>query len=1274
MGSKIDDIWDDDYTIRKKYANDMNLSLNQVIITDGKPENITTLFPEIEDIYDEDLLNLINDIYVAHSYLNKKDILFNYIYYNEERILKYKAEDFDSDEARIKNYIYNNLYDLLESNIFNTQQSDDGFVIKLYQKYKVWKNNITEEKYRDEVSLMNIVYDKLEKQNYENILNTPPLIVGTTIVYLPEKIAGGSISPVDGIGIFDNIIISDQLPIVKYVSDKGLSHYKTTSRLDVDNNKLNIKKADSNNFIYFKLCTAKKGLQYDTPDEQLVTFSYDLTNNRLRSKISINEKTFTIDEIKGILIKSFPLLSFNNIEKNDIKAIIEFYRFNPRNTNEITKISMIPQLVSMLLRRGNEMTKPSSIKNNVDIREILGMYMFFDETEKLMIDSKTVRLNLMSLTSNSRFGEMFKKDVKFKDISNCLFSLINEEKPGGKIVMQSENDTIEEIDFGDDAVNCVQLKIKRCKDEKTLNILIRLFKIFINYYKELESNRIELINKLAFNIFNAGNFANGIIGLESFDKENKKKEGLKDVNSEIFPPGYIRFCQPHRPIIITEEERYEWESKTITNKDGTKSPWPTMLFPRSEPESEPEVQYRMVCPNPEAPYIGVRKNTTLPNSDKYEYLPCCFKKDQMNPSKSSPYNIYYNSVDNRKTKEKTNYIVKGEKKLDPNQSGEMSPLFEKLVNVKDSEIGVRRLGISKRKDSFISCVLTAVEYNFAGSRDQIKRVLEIRKQMLQYINCMRQELYHLSDQQVTKILEDPDSYIDPGLFYRSLEEIFDINIYTVNMSKELIEIPNCWRFHVRYYKEREMTIIIYKNYGNDSSEIPNCELVTSFPKDRPTFKGYHFSNDINKVFHKFLIDKSSTVTWIQGDGFRNLFKTDYTRLKGVNIIAQYIDSYGKVRLLEISVEESVFTIMVHPGQPLNLPILKEIKRLDYQKATEFFGSAVTSVDKKSNGVWFQMYDIEEGIFVFVNKLPNVELKQTTDVFFGGIVESSINEPCKRFRKMEKTSNIIIVLTEWLYDLYILGTPFEKRDQRTQRFIDTRMVHDNFKGDSSTYYDISEVKYHLPTRIKYEEAFEYVSKIFPKFVKNRQLVYFDKTFKDKMVKYILSYSNKIKGIDPMPKSYIRNYYKCLDDFSSMNNTLIFKGSRDYMRWLKTSSERYQIKAKLSVDQSRQIIPYEFIRKGRYYIVQNVIKGDIKRCFNACMIWQEKGYNPGFTVDAVEQQLITEIPYKLYGINAIGELVLIDEVNITGTGYYEVLCYGDCNQSKSYRRFAAMLPLN
>lgn len=1290
---EIDSVWDDDYTIRKKYANHKKIGINQVVIIDGVPQNISILFSKIvpaeqeNSNLEDDLSSLVNGIHMEHPYLSKKDILFNYILFSEKRILEARIEEENfeemSEEEKIKKYIYINLYELLELNIFNKQQSDDGFVLKLYEKYRSWKKN-NEEKYDEEVGLIDIVYETLNSANdYSNVLNTVPAVVGATIVYIPEKKNKGSISENDGIGFFDSVVISDKLPIVKYISSKGISYYKTTSRLDVDNNKINIKKADIKNFIYFKICTAKDGLQYDTPDEQLVTFSYDLENNRLRSKIAINEKTISIDDIRDILRQSFPLLSFENTEKNDIKAIIEFYRFDPQNLNQITDVSMIPQLVSLSLRSGNESTLTKSLSKRIDMKKIFGMYMFIDETEKLMIDSKTTRINLMSLTSNSKFGDQFKKDTKFKDISNVLFSLINEEKVGGKVQLVTETGEREEIDFGDSTIKCIKLKIKRCKDEKSLEILTKLFKIFINYYSETEDNKIQNINGLAHYIFKFGGF-NGIKDLEQLDKQIKTKGGLKDINKEMFPPGYIRFCQPHRPIIISEEEREEWESKTIVNKDGTISQWPTMLFPRVDEENDEEQsqpQYRMVCPDESAPYIGVRKNTSLSNADKYEYLPCCFKKDQMGPDKSSPYNVYYRGVDNRKTKEKTNYIVKGEKKLEPGQNGEMSPLFEKLINIKGANLGTRRLGISKKNDSFISCVLAAVDQFFLKSRDRDKIVLDTRRKMFEYINCMRQELYHLTDTEIRKILiDDNDSYIDPGLFYRSLEEIYDVNIYIFNISNELIEIPNCWRFHVRYFKQRSKTILIYKNYGNDIGKIPNCELIISHPKDNPQYIGYHFDNNINKILHKFVVDKNSTITWLSeeiGDisGYNNLFKTNYSRMNDVKLLAQYIDSYGKVRLLEINVRGDIFTIMIHPGQPLNLPLIKEIKRIDYQKAITIFGDGVTSVDEKSKGVWFELYDIDEGLFVFTNDLPNAGLKKTSNVFFESRPDE-VDEPCKRFRKLQKTSNIIIVLTEWLYDLYIEDDKIEKRPERTKRFIKTRMISGNFKGDSANYYDISNVTYYLPLKIKYPQAFNYVKGICPQLVNNEgQLVYSDDIFKEKMVKYILHYTEKIKGIYPPSKTHIRGYYNCLEDFKFSKGTLLFRGSRDYIRWLKTSSDRYNIKTKIMIDKSRQIAPYEFMRKGRYYIIQNVIGGDFYRAINACAVWNEQKYNPGFTVDSIEEQLIEHIPYKIYGINTIGEVILLEEQGITREGvFYQLLCYGECNEDNKYKRYAAMLPLN
>jgi len=775
------------------------------------------------------------------------------------------------------------------------------------------------------------------------------------------------------------------------------------------------------------------------------------------------------------------------------------------------------------------------------------------------------------------------------------------------------------------------------------------------------------------------------------------------------------------PIIISEEEKKFWESKTIQTEDGPVA-WPTMRFPLSkedktenesdesdekeEEESEGEVSYLMTCPNEEAPFIGLKENKNLPNANvkdskgnrKYKCLPCCYKTNQMDISKSTTYNKCL-GIDNRARKEKTNYIVKGDKKLEPQQKGQVNPSFQKLVDIKDKHSELKRLGVSNRNDSFLYCVLMAVSGS-KNIRNYDNEVSKLKRKMLEYFNCMRQELYDRSYEDVEKILSDDEAYIDSSLFYRSLEEIYNVNIYVVDMSEDIIETPACWKFHVRYYMERKNTIIVYKNYGYDVDEFPQYELIVSYITKDHNLVNYTFDNNVNKILHTFIVGKNTTVTWFMNErvnvdervndneriGYRNLYKTNYSRL--FKIVSQYIDCYGKVRMLNVSIpgefKGEIFTIMVHPGQPYNLPLMSQndILRLRYSLFNKYFSDKErpTFKDVKNNALLIKMYDIDEGLYIFIeDDVSSVSTIHKEEPKYKYIRDKNQLGYTERYRKMQKTANIIIFLTEWLYDKYIIEKKDKNREKTMNKFIKKMTYDENFKGDSANYYDITNIKYHLPVRANYHEALVYLSKVCPQFIKGDKMVYYNKTFRDKMIKYIEVYSESIKGTIPKQKSYIKNYFKNVDDFRKDKNFAIFKESRNYVRWLRNNKNRFVVQENLDLDMSFQISPYIVLFKDKYYIIQNIIYGSLESSLNACNIWSTEFFNPGFSTEEIDPKMIEFIPYKIYGINTVGKIILIGTFNLSEKNekegiYHEILCYGDYRDEKNPVRYAAMLPLN
>jgi len=517
---EINETWDDEYTKRKKYAQQNKLNINQVVIIDSEPKKLSSLFHKKYDV--DTVFELVKKIYGDHPYIRQKDILFNYLLYKEvvfESIEKEEnEEEEEEDDFKLKMYIRENLYNILDLKIFSEQNDDSRNENNIYNEYVLWKKELNVD-YEIDVKIMDRTYEILDDINYDKILNTEPLITGTTIVYLPERKDGGITLASDGVSFFNDALISEQIPFIKYIDNNGISYYKTLISEKANQKKMEIKSPNVKNFLFFRMCVLRKGLERDIPDEYLVIFSYDLTKNKLKAKLSIDEKTFTIEEVKLVLERNFPSLNFDSVEKNDIKALIDFYNFKDENHNSVSNINMYHHVISKILRTGNELAI-----NHQKINEygVPGLYMFIDETEKLMIDTKSLRINLMSLTSNSTLGQQLQKDTSLKDISKALFSVINLKSSEEKNIFLQGGDETEEYILPRD-LDFIRLKIKRCNNEETMNNIIRMFKIFIVIYEDNYKRLVENMKILINDVLKEASISNFSDFLMKLEKENVKK-------------------------------------------------------------------------------------------------------------------------------------------------------------------------------------------------------------------------------------------------------------------------------------------------------------------------------------------------------------------------------------------------------------------------------------------------------------------------------------------------------------------------------------------------------------------------------------------------------------------------------------------------------------------------------------------------------------------------------------------------------------------------------
>ena len=121
---------------------------------------------------------------------------------------------------------------------------------------------------------------------------------------------------------------------------------------------------------------------------------------------------------------------------------------------------------------------------------------------------------------------------------------------------------------------------------------------------------------------------------------------------------------------------------------------------------------------------------------------------------------------------------------------------------------------------------------------------------------LRQELFDYSNDEIIELLDDNSKFFDPSLLYRSIEEIFNINLYVFTYDeKREIEIPRNKIFHSRPPRLYRPTVLIIKIIAGDY-EIPKCELIVDY-NDQKSAIVKLFGESMTNICHSLILQNYS---------------------------------------------------------------------------------------------------------------------------------------------------------------------------------------------------------------------------------------------------------------------------------------------------------------------------------------------------------------------------------------------------------------------------------
>lgn len=1039
----------------------------------------------------------------------------------------------------------------------------------------------------------------------------------------------------------------------------------------------------------------------------------------------------------------FPVIIFSNsvakiIGKFSTKYSVDF------ELNHITNLKLPPNSISILKKSGeitilNFETKKCKIETNsklINDDKVKKIQDFFsiiyfreDETNEKINGSIEFSFNIKSDSSSAikinYFGlyKFFITDniastlfyidevtnawcsksnfyIFFRDFSNEMIDNIE--------IKNSKNYLRLSIPTGNKEIkNSIKFDFKANSKNILESFLDKFFKLFSRlisniheqYFYDFQSktNTYKIYKKLINALMDKGS--------EFFKHESNKKDENSDIKTGHY---YTRVCPAkQQPIIIEEEEKEDWI------RYGRKP----ILFPPNESIKD---KILIVCPMENYKYVNLRENNQDPTG-RIKQLPCCIKSDK--PQNKS---LVYTEKSNNRTG--TSELI-----TQYQEYGTLNDALATFLSTSFSETDkfiFKRQGTILKTNNFtylnsaiIGILLAIVKDLQAGQVEQ--HVIETRNRMAQLPpDVYKQELYDMSDEKIVESILNPETFIDPYLYYRGLEIIFNIQIFTFtsnigrknpisNEENELeiatLEVPRCKYMHIRNDNGKDI-VCLYKNYGskNKNSKNTACELiVSSNGNDKKCTKKINKKNVLffknifkllDKTCHPYEWEKSNDIP-ISNSCYDNPYNTinwnEYDFGELGQILGQEIDIFGKTNAILFK----EWTLMVPPTQPLYIEenedgnmVFKRIfikdkygnihsreimtggtKNRAFLKRQEIACEKfeVTSFDE--DGVWIEFNGKEKGIKI---------LCQSKMIKSGN---KTFNSALDLINKKNNIS-ILLQIINWLWRSDWDGEKFPN-------FIEWWNNNTRIE-DSIIYYSVPNPQKNcnnmmLPELNSFNQRILAMSKIWPFFFYRNKIhvsiELFERIKNNFNIEDIYSRGLTPEDIYGQNRKFITDLIITDDDFVS-NDSLILTKIEQFSDWIRrNNSNNFKFESiyncivmKEKIHDSLKNLNEQYIYKetigdnpGQIYIIQNSSIKSKPQELSALQIaqhWRTHSVNPGHNYKRNDDiEFIKNSEYVLYKVDSNGILKIHEDRSKNNNSYLQIMCYGN------EENFAAMLPL-
>lgn len=1077
-----------------------------------------------------------------------------------------------------------------------------------------------------------------------------------------------------------------------------------------------------------------KAVEYEmTEKSEEITYSmfYKNENNEKGNKLLPSDALIIFNKIKTS--NNFPVIIYCNSRMNHVGRFTTQYSVN-FDISVINSLKKVPNSISLLTNDGNVIildfnTNICKIKINTKITDttaeqvkILINMIYFEETDISKNISGTISFKVDKVIGIYDLYHFFISNpiamrlffihecdiawsvndvfyVFFRDFSNeMLYDTIR----SNEVYLRLSISTVAK-----ETITGFNVSFKT-KNKEMLPSFLYKFSRLLSYFISINSSNSSLLLQSA----NVKIYSKVLQLLSDKAPELFNVIGDVELNNR-----YSKKCKAeNQPIIIEEDEVSEWIAYGRT----------PILFPEFPEEMGLDKQHWFVCPKDKLPYLNFKRNeqdlTGMVTS-----LPCC---NETKPDDNG-MNIKVNITGRDASTESINEI---------NSVGVLNEALSSYLSSiysNDKEYIFKKEGtVFKEKDesflnSAIIAILKSADVRHITTLKTMNRFEDIEYNISIVRNLMaklppdiyKQELYDMSDKEIIESILNPEIFIDPYLYYRGLEEVFNIQLFTFtsNIGKrhpisdfddELpissLEVPRCKYMHIRHKNDRDI-ICLYKNYGttNKKRTIPACELIYS-KRNIDSMESKRINKSNTKFYTKIfeLLDLSChPYEWEKTDDISNsCYDSPYNTVNWSTfdfgsfgkIVGQEIDIYGKTTALLF--EE--WTLIIPPTQPLmiigknedgsykkdkirignmiheyyNTGIKKRAPYKTIKEAIEKFDISLTEEDC----VWMEFNGKQKGI-----KIP-CRLNREEIIDKDGKSFDNSNDLITRINN----TSILLQIINWLWRCEYTeqyGFPNFIQWWEKNTVIEDSLI---FKEVPSPLINCNNMMFPLGLNT-FDERIHEMIKIWPFFFYKNKIHVSQELYirirNNFNIEDIYSRGMTIDQVFDETGKFIIDLIPTDSDYKSGNDMILTK-KEHIIDWIyKNNSKRFKYKSlnncvvireKISNNLKNKIEHYIYKEtlgdnEGQIYIIQNSTILSEPPYLSALQIanyWRTHQDNPGHEYKSNEDiDFIKTMKFVVYtiGLNGILE-VSLDKSN-GETDYLQILKYDDNSI------YAAMLPI-